>query len=162
MSEIGKTKTVPEQLVECYDEYRKTVPMDWGQRWGPRSLKNQKAYKDYKKGLQGGTSDLTKLVTMIDTLYRKCKETPPKYVQLKNGVVTATDSAAMRENPSSISSSSSGTIDGPGLLESGVRSKRGKREVLELKNLKNRDISFLTRILGRMTPICFSPFFFLT
>jgi hypothetical protein len=51
----------------------------------------------------------------------------------------------------------------PRLLESGVRSKRGKREVslLELKNLKNREISFLTRILGRMTPICFSPFFFL-
>ena len=43
---------------------------------------------------------------------------------------------------------------GPGLVESGVRSKRGKREVLELKNLKNREISFLTRILGRMTPIC--------
>ena len=39
------------------------------------------------------------------------------------------------------------------LLESGVRSKRDKREVLELKNFKNREISFLTRIFGRMTPI---------
>ena len=40
------------------------------------------------------------------------------------------------------------------LLESGVKSERRKREVLELKNFKNREISFLTRILGRMTPIC--------
>ena len=133
MSEIGKTKTVPEQLVECYDEYRKTVPMEWGQRWGPRSLKNQKAYKDYKKGLQGGTSDLTKLVTMIDTLYRKCKETPPKYVQLKNGVVTATDSAAMRENPSSISSSSSGATDGAAAVAGATtnhRSCRSRRRLI--------------------------------
>ena len=40
------------------------------------------------------------------------------------------------------------------LLESGVKSERRKREVLELKNFKNREISFLTRIFGRMTPIC--------
>ena len=33
------------------------------------------------------------------------------------------------------------------LLESGVRSKRAKREVLELKNFKNREISFLRRDL---------------
>ena len=47
------------------------------------------------------------------------------------------------------------------LLESGVKSKRCKREVLELKNFKNRDISFLTRIVGRMTPIgIFFLFFF--
>ena len=43
---------------------------------------------------------------------------------------------------------------GPPLLESGVKSKRRKREVLELKNFKNREISFLSRIFGRMTPIC--------
>ena len=40
------------------------------------------------------------------------------------------------------------------LLGSGVKSKRPKRVILELKNFKNREISFLTRILGRMTPIC--------
>ena len=40
------------------------------------------------------------------------------------------------------------------LLESGLGSTGDKREVLELKNVKNREISFLTRNFGRMTPIC--------
>ena len=41
------------------------------------------------------------------------------------------------------------------LLESKVKSERDIREeVLELKNVKNREISFLTRILGRTTLIC--------
>ena len=48
----------------------------------------------------------------------------------------------------------------PALLEPGVRSKRAKRDVLELKNFKNREISFLTRIFGRMTPIGFFSSFF--
>ena len=46
------------------------------------------------------------------------------------------------------------------LLESGVKSKKDRREALELKNFKNRKISFLTRIFGRMTPIGFIYHFF--
>ena len=47
------------------------------------------------------------------------------------------------------------------LLESGVKSKRDKRREVSLrKNFKNREISFLTRIFGRMTPIGIFFYFF--
>ena len=39
------------------------------------------------------------------------------------------------------------------LLESGVKSKRHKVDRSELQNFKNLEISFLTRIFGRVTPI---------
>jgi hypothetical protein len=41
----------------------------------------------------------------------------------------------------------------PGLLESGLGSKRANTDRAVDPELKNREISFLTRILGRMTPI---------
>ena len=40
------------------------------------------------------------------------------------------------------------------LLESGLGSKRANTDRAVDPELKNREISFLTRILGRMTPIC--------
>ena len=43
----------------------------------------------------------------------------------------------------------------PGQLpESGLGSKRANTDRAVDPELKNREISFLTRILGRMTPIC--------
>ena len=43
------------------------------------------------------------------------------------------------------------------LLESGVRSKKANTDRAVDPELKNREISFLTRILGRMTLICIFP-----
>ena len=40
------------------------------------------------------------------------------------------------------------------LLESGLGSKKDNTDRAVDPELKNREISFLTRILGRMTPIC--------
>ena len=40
------------------------------------------------------------------------------------------------------------------LLESGVRSKKANTDRAVDPELKNREISFLTRILKLMTPIC--------
>ena len=46
-------------------------------------------------------------------------------------------------------------INFPGQLpESGPGSKRANTDRAVDPELKNREISFLTRILGRMTPIC--------
>ena len=48
------------------------------------------------------------------------------------------------------------------LLESGVKSERCNADRCAGAQLKNREISFLTRILGRMTPICISKIKILT
>ena len=40
------------------------------------------------------------------------------------------------------------------LLESGVKFERHNADRCAGAQLKNREVSFLTRILGRMTPIC--------
>ena len=47
------------------------------------------------------------------------------------------------------------------LLESGVKSERAKADREIGPELKNREISFLTPILGRMTPIGFFLFLIL-